>query len=108
MIVEPRVFNPRTVGLLMADTDPKLSKVVFGSEYRLALLYSVATSADSELYPKSVGDRCGLGARASDELRRLGEVGLLERMPSEPGSRRVLYRRVPAPLWEAIISLVEG
>jgi hypothetical protein len=85
----------------------ELSRVVFGSEYRLPFLYTVAKADEEDLYPKVIGERCGIGARASTELTRLEKVGLLAKREPSPGSRRVVYERRDRRFWEFVVALVE-
>lgn len=90
------------------DRVVEFSKVVFGSERRLIVLHAIATASEDDLYPTKIGSISGIGTgRASDELRKFSEIGLLERVEPDSAARRVLYQRNDSPIWGTVSELVK-
>jgi predicted transcriptional regulator len=84
----------------------KRSKVVFGSDYRLDVLFTIATSNADDLYPSGIAERSGVPAgRVGVDLKRLAEIGLLERREPAKGSPVARYKRLPSPLWDLAAEL---
>jgi hypothetical protein len=88
----------------------KVSKAVFTSESRLAVLHAIATADPSEIYATRISELAKVGSgQASQELRKLSDsdVGLLIPPEGDSNSKRVVYLRTESVFWRLVVDFFE-
>ena len=76
-------------------------KTIFGSEYRLAVLYAIATAEPHDLYPTRITEISGAPAnRVGADMQRMAKSGLLTRVRKTKGNQLARYERVESVFWE--------
>jgi hypothetical protein len=84
----------------------RISRLLFGSKYRLPVAAAVAGAPEGGLYTRAIAKSLAIPDNlVAGELRRMEEAGLLVESP-DPASTRTLYTRVPSIYWESAIDLV--
>src|SRR4051794_24361475 len=84
----------------------RLSKLLFGSKYRLPVAAAIATARDNRLFVHAIAEQLGIADNlVSGEVRRFHEAGLLVPV-TEPGQTRTLYRRQASPYWQLTLELL--
>jgi hypothetical protein len=82
------------------------SKALLGSQYALEATISMAQG--ERFYQGQVAKDAGCEpSYLSEFMKRLAAVGLIEMIDLDPGQLRKYYRRLPSPLWQFSVDLVD-
>jgi DNA-binding IscR family transcriptional regulator len=84
-------------------------KAVFGSEYRLAVLYAIAEADPGEIYLTRIAELSGAPQnRVSADLHKLADSGLLTSVEKTEGTQLARYQRAESKLWQVVGDLAPG
>jgi hypothetical protein len=82
------------------------SKALLGSLY--ALEATVSMAQQEKFYQGQIAKDAGCEpSYLSEFMKRLAAVGLIEPIDTDPGQVRKYHRRLPSPLWQFSIDLVD-
>jgi DNA-binding MarR family transcriptional regulator len=83
-----------------------VSRVLFGSDKRIDLLYAIASCDDQDRYPTAIAEAAKVATGAtSTMLKKLSEVGLLEPAVGVRGSTLRRYLKTDSVVWKLIAEL---
>lgn len=86
----------------------RLSKLLLGNADRLRVAAAVSRAEPGDLYSRALADALRWpDGRVQKQLKQFEEAGLLVRLPSVGGERRVYYERRDSAFWECAVSLEE-
>jgi DNA-binding MarR family transcriptional regulator len=95
----------------LEDVEPaalaRLGELLFGRALRLRVAAWVAARQDVLFFQGEAAKGVDYSASAViQELDRLVELGMLVRLPRQPGDRRQYYTRTDSQLWAAVAAAV--
>jgi len=86
----------------------ELGEVLFGRSLRLAVAAWIRTNESEMFFQAEVAKGVDYAqSGVSQELDRLGALGMLQKVPRSPGDRRQYYLRTSSPLWSIIDAALE-
>jgi hypothetical protein len=85
------------------------SRLLFGNQDRLEVAAAVGRAEVGGVYAQAIALTTGLhSGRVGKQLAVLSDAGLLVRMPTVGGGRRVYYERRESPFWDFAAHFLEA